>query len=116
MNEMKISWARNGWLLGIGLLLTACSTNMVDVKPGSDKVVVARPDNVTFCKQIGTANVSVVAEVGIFSRSVDAINADLKQLGRNAAVDQGGDTIVGQETSRIGEKTWLIYRCRGAQP
>lgn len=97
---------------GLALGLSGCADDLVKITPGSEKVVVARPDNVTFCKQIGTAQVSVVAQVGLFSRSTEAIDADLKQLGRNAAVNQGGDTIVAEPTTVIGQRTWLIYQCR----
>ncbi len=107
-----VSFLRNLLVAGAVLSLAGCADDLVKISPGSEKIVVARPDNVTFCKQVGSAQVSVLATVGLFSRSTEAIDADLKQLGRNAAVSQGGDTIVAEPTTVIGQRTWLIYQCR----
>lgn len=94
------------------LALGGCASSMIGVQPGADQVAVARPDQVAQCKEIGKTTVSVLAEVGFISRGVANVDANLQQLARNEAVNQGGDTVVPGERPEVGKRTFTIYKCR----
>ncbi len=92
--------------------LGACASKMVEVRPGSDRVSLAYAHQVTSCESRGKVTVSVLTKVGFVTRSVEAVEANLLQLARNSAVDEGGDTLVRKESARFGERTFDIYKCR----
>ena len=94
------------------LILGGCASSLIEVRPGSDKVAVAEPNQVSACKPIGETTVSVLAQVGFISRGVDNVDANLLQLARNEAVSQGGDTVVPGDRPEVGKRTFAIYRCR----
>lgn len=94
--------------LGLG----ACASKMVEVRPGSDRVPLADANQVAACESRGKVTVSVLTKVGFVTRSVEAVEANLLQLARNSAVDEGADTLVRKESARFGERTFDIYKCR----
>lgn len=93
-------------------LLAGCASNLIDVRPGSGNILLAKPNQVEGCESKGKIAVSVLAKVGFFSRSYDDVEADLLQLARNGAVDAGGDTVVKGPTPEYGRRTYFIYKCR----
>lgn len=95
-------------ILGMG----ACASHLIDVRNGSERVSLADANQVVNCESKGTITGSVLTEVGFFTRSVEAVEANLLQLARNGAVDKGGDTVVRKDTSKYGERTFDIYKCR----
>jgi hypothetical protein len=93
--------------------LSGCASSMIDVREGSDRVSLADADQVASCKSMGTTTVSVLARMGIFmTRSAEAVEANLLQLARNDAVDDGADTLVKGESEVLGKRTYSIYKCR----
>jgi hypothetical protein len=96
----------------IALVLGGCSSTLIEVRQGSDQVAVAEPSQVGACRLVGKTTVSVLAEVGAVSRSIEAVDANLLQLARNAAVDEGGDTVVPGDRPEVGKRTFAIYKCR----
>ncbi|MGE5321159.1 MAG: DUF4156 domain-containing protein [Hyphomicrobiaceae bacterium] len=96
----------------ISVVLAGCASSLIEVRPGSDQVAVAEPNQVDQCKPVGSTTVSVLAEVGFISRGIENVDANLLQLARNEAVNQGGDTLVPGARPEIGKRTFAIYKCR----
>lgn len=92
--------------------LAGCATHMVDERQGSERVSLADANQVANCEHRGKIRVSVVAEVGFITRSAEAVETNLLQLARNGAIDDGGDTVVKKDSSKYGERTFDIYKCR----
>ena len=99
-------------MLPLVLSLGACASQLIDVRSGSERVSVADTNQVSSCESKGKITGSVLTEVGLFTRSVEAVEANLLQLALNGAVDKGGDTVVKKDTTRYGERTFDIYKCR----
>ncbi|MHB1098764.1 MAG: DUF4156 domain-containing protein [Burkholderiales bacterium] len=93
-------------------VLGGCASDLIEVRQGSDRVSLADASQVTSCQPKGKVTVSVLAKVGLFTRSVKDVDADLLQLARNGAVDAGGDTVVKGDRPEIGRRTFSIYKCR----
>jgi hypothetical protein len=92
--------------------LSGCASNLIDVRAGSEQVSLLNTSQVTGCQSKGKIIVSVLANVGFISRSAEAIDANLLQLARNAAVDSNGDSIVRDGATVFGKATFSIYKCR----
>ena len=75
-------------------VLCGCADSLILVEPGSDRVTLANTNQVSDCQHIGKTSVNVVSRVGIYSRSIADVDANLLQLARNGAVEEGGDTVV----------------------
>lgn len=101
-----------GFIAGASVLLGACASKMVEVRPGSERVSLADAHQVASCESRGKVTVRVLTKVGFVSRSVEAVESNLLQLAKNSALDEGGDTLVRQESSKFGERTFDIYKCR----
>ena len=99
-------------MLSLILGLGACASHLIDVRHGSERVSLADANQVVNCESKGNITGSVLTEIGLFTRSVEAVEANLLQLALNAAVDKGGDTVVKKDTSKYGERTFDIYKCR----
>ncbi len=67
---------------------------------------------VTHCQPLGKVNVNVVTKVGIYNRDVDAVEANLLQLGQNNAVELGGDTLVKDVAPEFGRQVFAVYKCK----
>ena len=91
--------------------LSACVTHLVEVRDGSDAVAVLEAKDIGNCKYLGSIAVSVLSEVGIYTRSADAVEADLLQLARNGAVDAMGDTVVKGNSLEFGKRSYRMYKC-----
>jgi hypothetical protein len=75
-------------------------------------VSLAKASEVASCQSKGKVTVSVLAEVAFITRGPEAVEANLLQLARNAAVDGGGDTVVKGNSQEYGKRTFEIYKCR----
>lgn len=107
----RVGVARSALVAIVLLAIGGCASNLIEVRKGSDRVAVAEPGAVSSCKLLGKSRVTVVTQVGFFSRSLDDVDADLLQLARNDAVDMSGDTVVPGEREGVGRRTFLIYKC-----
>jgi hypothetical protein len=86
---------------------------MIPVREGSDRVSLADANQVANCKPFGETTVSVLATVGVMmTRSPEDVEANLLQMARNAAVDDGADTLVKGKSPELGKRTFSIYKCR----
>lgn len=95
------------------VVLNGCaSSDLIGVRKGSEQVSQVDADQTGNCLHKGDINVSVLAKVGFYTRSVEAVEADLLQLARNGAVDSGGDTVVKGNSPDYGKRTFAIYKCR----
>jgi hypothetical protein len=92
--------------------LSACSSVIIGDKPGSDHVSLANADQVANCQSKGKINVTVLANVGIIPRSEETVEANLLQMARNNAVDNGADTLVKGESKEPGKRQFEMYKCR----
>lgn len=108
LKRMLVAIAVVQMIAGLG----GCASNLIEVRKGSDRVSVADANQVAICQSKGEINVSVLAEVGFISRSVEAVEANLLQLARNGAVDSDGDTVVKGNSPEFGKRTFAIYKCR----
>jgi len=98
--------------LSSAALLSGCASNLVAQRAGSDTVAMLDANQVSQCKSKGSINVSVVSEVGPFTRSADAVEGNLLQLARNGAVDAGADTVVKGNSMAYGKRAYDLYKCR----
>ena len=101
----------------IPLLLTssflfACASNVVDVRPGSEKVSVVEKSQVANCVDKGKVTVNVTTKVGLYTRDVGTVEGNLTQLAKNSAAAEGADTVVSGESKVFGERVFGIYQCR----
>ena len=99
-------------LLPMVAVLGGCASDLIEVRQGADRVSLADASQVASCQPKGAITVSVLAKVGLFTRSVKDVDADLLQLAKNGAVDAGGDTVVKGERPENGRRTFSIYKCR----
>ncbi len=93
------------------VLLAGCANELIDVRPGSQNIPLLAANQVAQCQFQGNTTVSVLAQVGFVSRSVEAINGDLLQLARNAALDAGGNALVPGDRPELGKQTFGVYHC-----
>ncbi|SFO01641.1 protein of unknown function [Formivibrio citricus] len=93
-------------------VLLAAGCTFIDPLPGSEKVVVAKPDHVAYCVRLGQTKVNVLDKAGFIERDPAKIRADLELLARNSAVEMGGDTLVAATPISEGSQTFTVYRCR----
>jgi hypothetical protein len=99
-------------ILPLIAVLSGCANKLIEVRPGSENVTVAEASQVGSCQSKGKMTVSVLAEVGFITRGTEAVEANLLQLARNGAIDNGGDTVVKGNSSEYGKRTFEIYKCR----
>ena len=90
--------------------LTACS--FVEQKPGSENVTVTDKESVVSCQSKGKSRVTVLSEIGVADLMDEYVAEKLDIMGKNAAVDQGGDTIVKIEEPEPGIAVYGIYKCK----
>ena len=91
-------------------LFSACS--FVEQKPGSENVVVTTKDQVASCTSIGKSRVTVLSEIGFADLMESYVAEKLDLMGKNAGVDQGGNTVVKLEEPEPGVAVYGIYNCK----
>ena len=94
------------------VVLSACSSVMIGEKEGSDRVSLADAKQIANCQSKGKINVSVLAKIGIIPRSEEDVEANLFQMARNNAVENGADTLVKGESKEPGKRQFEMYKCR----
>ena len=92
--------------------LSACASVIIGQKEGSDHVSLAKADQIANCQSKGKINITVMAKIGIIPRSEDDIEANLYQMARNDAVENGADTLVKGESKELGKRQFEMYKCR----
>lgn len=93
-------------LIGV---LPACTW----VKPtdAGQNVRLLTAEQVSTCKKLGKATVSVLDKVGFVSRSEDKVDEELQTMAKNSAAEMGGDAIVIAGPVSKGEQPFDVYRC-----
>ena len=92
--------------------LSACSSVIIGQKEGSDHVSLANASQVDNCQTKGKINISVIAKIGRIPRVEEDVEANLFQMARNNAVENGADTLVKGESKELGNRTFEMYKCR----
>ena len=98
------------FILFLITLSSACS--FVEQKPGSENVVVTTKDQVANCTPIGKSRVTVLSEIGFADLMESYVAEKLDLMGKNAGVDQGGNTVVKLEEPEPGVAVYGIYNCK----
>ena len=97
---------------GVGLIAVALvSCAWVKLTPQGEKVRVLDAQEVSSCKQLGSTTVTLKAKVGPYERSEQTVKEEFVILGRNSAVDIGGDTIVFNKRVGYGKQIFDVYKC-----
>ena len=96
-------------LIGTLALATGCTW----VKPvdGSDQVALLSAKEISACKKLGMTTSHVKNEVAGLTRNQETVTQELITLGKNQAVEMGGDTIVQTQPLRDGKVVFDIYKC-----
>ncbi|WP_027328233.1 DUF4156 domain-containing protein [Marinimicrobium agarilyticum] len=98
------------------LLLSACfaasACTWVNVSEKAEDVVVGTMGNVRGCEKLSDTNVSVADSLGPIARSEEKVAKELEAMGKNEAVELGGDTIVPKTEPKDGRQTFSIYNCQ----
>jgi len=108
---MRRSTKTSAWIImASAAMLSSCTW----VKPtdASLDVRVAYLSQIETCKQLGRATVSVLDKVAFISRAEEDMADELETLGRNAAAEMKGDTIVAMSKIVDGEQVFNVYRCK----
>ena len=96
-------------LATLAFALQACT--WVELSDKGEKVRVLSEDEVTSCTRLDKASVALKSKVAGFDRSEKKVKKELETLGRNTAVELGGDTIVPASPITDGKQTFDVYRC-----
>ena len=91
-------------------LSSACS--FVEQKPGSENVVVTTKDQVASCTSMGKSRVTVLSEIGFADLMESYVAEKLDLMGKNAGIDQGGNTVVKLEEPEPGVAVYGIDKCK----
>jgi hypothetical protein len=87
--------------------LNGCAS-FIRAREGSDRVSLAEASQVASCQSKGGIIISVFAK----GRYESDVEADMYQMARNNAVDEGADTVVKGESPEFGKRTFSFYKCR----
>ena len=99
-------------VLPLAIGLGGCSSTMIGVHEGSERVSIADASQVSACQSKGSTIFSVLAQVGILTRHTEDVEANLYQLARNEAAATGADTLVKGESPELGKRAYALYKCR----
>lgn len=92
-----------------GLIVSSCA--FVQLDTGGEKVRVLSPDEVSSCRELGKAHANVTDAVFGMNRPIETLQKELEVIGRNSAVNLGGDTIVPLTVIKEGKQTFVVYKC-----
>ncbi len=106
----KINMKTYAWIIAAAAVLSSCTW----VKPtdASLNVRVAYLSQIKTCKQLGRVTVSVLDKVAFISRAEEDMADELETMGRNAAAEMKGDSIVAMSKIVGGEQVFNVYRCK----
>ena len=93
------------------LLATMPACTWVKSTDASQNVRLLTSEQVSQCKKLGRATVSVLDKVGFISRSEEKMEGELLTLARNSAAEMGGDTVVVAGSISKGEQPFDVYQC-----
>lgn len=93
----------------VAAFVTGCT--WVKTEPGAERVRLAMSNEVAQCERLGQTTVSLRDRVGAVQRRPGRVAEELAVLGRNSAVEIGGDTIVPDGPVQDGQRRFNIYRC-----
>jgi hypothetical protein len=89
--------------------LGGCAHNIfIGVREGADRVSLAEANQVANCQSKGATIISIFAK----GRIAEDVEANMYQMARNNAVDEGADTVVKGESLEFGKRTFKLYKCR----
>lgn len=89
--------------------LSGCAHNIfIGVHEGADRVSLAEADQVGSCQSKGAVIISIFAK----GRIEKDVEANMYQMARNNAADEGADTVVKGESPELGKRTFKLYKCR----
>ncbi len=89
--------------------LNGCAHNIfIGIREGAERVSLAEANQVASCQSKGATIVSVFAK----GRIAEDVEANMYQMARNNAVDEGADTVVKGESTEFGKRTFKLYKCR----
>ncbi len=89
--------------------LNGCAYNIfIGIREGADRVSLAEANQVAGCQSRGAVTISVFAK----GRIEQDVEANMYQMARNSAVDEGADTVVKGESPELGKRTFKLYKCR----
>ncbi len=94
------------------LALFSLSCTWVKLVPGAEEVQISTMMEVENCQLLGRTTVSLKAKIAGFNRNQKQVQFELEILGRNAALNLSGDTIVADSEVNEGQQVFKIYRCR----
>tara|TARA_R100001039_G_C1809570_1_gene82339 strand:+ start:457 stop:780 length:324 start_codon:yes stop_codon:yes gene_type:complete len=98
-------------LLGTLIFLASACSSWVQLTPAGEQVSLATAAEVTSCRRIGVTNVNALDSIGFVDRGASRLQAELVDLARNEAGEDGGNRIVPESTINEGRQTFGIYRC-----
>ena len=99
-------------LLILTSILSGCASHLIEVKKGSDQIVILDANKISGCELKGKVNVSVLSKIGFITRNKEDVEANLDQLARNNALEMQGNTIVKLDSSEFGRREYSIYQCK----
>jgi len=98
-------------LMIVLLSLTLCSCTWVRLTKEGELVMVKTEDEVTECNRVAKTNASLRSRVMGIDRDDEKVKQELETLGRNAAVEYGGNTIVPITEIKDGTQSFAVYKC-----
>jgi hypothetical protein len=93
----------------LSLLLSSCAT--IQLTQDGQKVRMLTPDEVSSCRELGKTNTSITDSILGINRPIEALERELKIIGRNSAANMGGDTMVPLTIVEKGKQTFVVYKC-----
>ncbi len=100
---MKRSTKTSVLMIMVSAAAVLASCTWVKPTDASLNVRVAYLSQIETCKKLGRATVSVLDKVAFISRAEEDMADELETLGRNAAAEMNGDTIVAMSKIVDGE-------------
>lgn len=97
--------------ISISLVLSMSACTWVKLSTEGYDVRVATEEEVTKCKLKGQTTVTLKSTIVGIDRSRKKVRMELRTLGRNSAVNIGGDTIVPASEIENGKQTFNVYVC-----
>ena len=88
--------------------LSGCARMFIGVREGADRVSLAEANQVGSCQSKGEVIISIFAK----GRPEKDVEANMYQMARNDAVDEGADTVVKGDSPEFGKRTFKLYKCR----
>ena len=92
------------------LFITACT--WVTLMPEAESVQVSTAGGIVDCQKKGQASVSLKDSVIGIKRGTKQVKKELTILGKNSALNIGGNAIVPASEIKDGKQTFDVYTCQ----